>query len=412
MKSNEAQLKTGRPPETPPLTDQGFVSRTSRPNVGTGGGYGGGYTPDLRTLLRGFSGDVMTPGVAGPSTLALRDVFTPSGPFTPTAPFTPSSPSFMFTTYDSSHGMFQDVLQAGTTNPLSTPGLVPHRTRESIRAEQVAAMSALFNPAPLEATRNADNLKCSTLNDEEDELEGTSDAQSSRTDADAAAANQTSASRSSSPNGALAVDERSEAQRRPPAIDSPVTVADTEHSEATSMMLGSPCLGSDGIQESTSFARHVESPNDDLDVSDTLQASTDGLLLDEDDEDEDGDDLIDHEAEDEDIATPDAEQVAVDLNATGTRSGTQPVKRKRGLRSSKKRRRLAVDKAGCSAEQARRNRAAALERLRVKKSLRNYESKIRYACRKKIALVRPRINGRFATKEEVAEAKRLGIKLG
>lgn len=80
-------------------------------------------------------------------------------------------------------------------------------------------------------------------------------------------------------------------------------------------------------------------------------------------------------------------------------------------RSSKARRQLAVDNATCSASQARSNRAAAVMRLRAKKRLRTEGSKVRYACRKKIAMVRPRINGRFATKIEVAEAARLGITL-
>lgn len=80
-------------------------------------------------------------------------------------------------------------------------------------------------------------------------------------------------------------------------------------------------------------------------------------------------------------------------------------------RSSKQRRQLAVERAGCSANQAKLNRAAAIERLRAKKQARTFQLKVRYACRKRIASSRPRINGRFATKEEVAEARRLGIEL-
>lgn len=74
----------------------------------------------------------------------------------------------------------------------------------------------------------------------------------------------------------------------------------------------------------------------------------------------------------------------------------------------KRRRRQTADGNMCSVEQARRNRARALERLREKKSLRKYAKTVRYACRKKIAMVRPRVNGRFATKEEVEHYRRSG----
>lgn len=77
-----------------------------------------------------------------------------------------------------------------------------------------------------------------------------------------------------------------------------------------------------------------------------------------------------------------------------------------GLR--KRRRRQPHEDSICTGEQARRNRALALVRLRQKKSIRSYEKTVRYACRKKIAMVRPRVNGRFATKEEVEECRRSG----
>lgn len=74
--------------------------------------------------------------------------------------------------------------------------------------------------------------------------------------------------------------------------------------------------------------------------------------------------------------------------------------------SRKKRRRQLLERSGCSEEQARQNRAHAMERLRQKKTLRTQQSTVRYACRKRIAMVRPRVNGRFATKEEVEECQR------
>lgn len=76
--------------------------------------------------------------------------------------------------------------------------------------------------------------------------------------------------------------------------------------------------------------------------------------------------------------------------------------------SRKKRRRQLLERSGCSEEQARQNRAHALKRLRQKKTLRTQQSTVRYACRKRIAMVRPRVNGRFATKEEVKECQRTG----
>lgn len=74
--------------------------------------------------------------------------------------------------------------------------------------------------------------------------------------------------------------------------------------------------------------------------------------------------------------------------------------------SRKKRRRQLLERSGCSEEQARQNRAHALKRLRQKKTLRSQQSTVRYACRKRIAMVRPRVNGRFATKEEVEECQK------
>lgn len=58
--------------------------------------------------------------------------------------------------------------------------------------------------------------------------------------------------------------------------------------------------------------------------------------------------------------------------------------------------------------QARENRARAKKRLQEKKSVRGQALTVRYACRKRIAMIRPRVNGRFATKEEVEENDRKG----
>ena len=74
--------------------------------------------------------------------------------------------------------------------------------------------------------------------------------------------------------------------------------------------------------------------------------------------------------------------------------------------SRKKRRRQMLERSTCSEEQARENRARALSRLRQKKTLQTQNSTVRYACRKRIAMVRPRVNGRFATKEEAEESRK------
>lgn len=74
--------------------------------------------------------------------------------------------------------------------------------------------------------------------------------------------------------------------------------------------------------------------------------------------------------------------------------------------SRKKRRRQMLERSACSEEQARENRARALSRLRQKKTLQTQNSTVRYACRKRIAMVRPRVNGRFATKEEAEESRK------
>lgn len=74
--------------------------------------------------------------------------------------------------------------------------------------------------------------------------------------------------------------------------------------------------------------------------------------------------------------------------------------------SRRKRRLLMLERTGCSEEQARENRARARQRLQQKKSARGQPLTVRYACRKRIAMVRPRVNGRFATKEEVEENNR------
>lgn len=76
--------------------------------------------------------------------------------------------------------------------------------------------------------------------------------------------------------------------------------------------------------------------------------------------------------------------------------------------SRKRRRRMAAGDGPVSDEEARANRAKAMIRLKEKKSVRSYEKTVRYACRKKIAMVRPRVNGRFATKEEVEQFQRTG----
>lgn len=74
----------------------------------------------------------------------------------------------------------------------------------------------------------------------------------------------------------------------------------------------------------------------------------------------------------------------------------------------KRRRRTGNDDNACSVEQARRNRAKAMVRLKQKKAVRSYEKTVRYGVRKRIAMVRPRVNGRFATKREMEEWERNG----
>lgn len=55
-------------------------------------------------------------------------------------------------------------------------------------------------------------------------------------------------------------------------------------------------------------------------------------------------------------------------------------------RGRKKRRRQMLDQSECSAEEAQRNRARAMDRLREKKRMRNQSPLVRYACRKRIAV--------------------------
>ena len=50
-----------------------------------------------------------------------------------------------------------------------------------------------------------------------------------------------------------------------------------------------------------------------------------------------------------------------------------------------------------------------MRRYREKRKRRTFEKTIRYQSRKAYAEVRPRIKGRFATKEEVAAMKAAGI---
>ena len=93
----------------------------------------------------------------------------------------------------------------------------------------------------------------------------------------------------------------------------------------------------------------------------------------------------------------------VGSNATPSQT-TSPLEPVGGSR--KKRRRQLLERSGCSEEESRENRARALKRLRHKKTLRSQNATVRYACRKRIAMVRPRVNGRFATKEEVEDVHR------
>jgi hypothetical protein len=134
--------------------------------------------------------------------------------------------------------------------------------------------------------------------------------------------------------------------------------------------------------------------------------------VDDDDDDDVGDDDVYNGDKNDDCRDDYATEVAL-LNSPDIADVKFLLSDRGGrcVRSTKKRRRLLMERAGCSADEARRNRAAAIERLRVKKRLRSFDHKVRYACRKKIALVRPRINGRFATKEEVREAARMGFTL-
>eukprot|EP00172_Hildenbrandia_rubra_P002907 Plantae.Rhodophyta-Hildenbrandia_rubra.ctg41434.p1 GENE.Plantae.Rhodophyta-Hildenbrandia_rubra.ctg41434~~Plantae.Rhodophyta-Hildenbrandia_rubra.ctg41434.p1 ORF type:complete len:274 (-),score=68.30 Plantae.Rhodophyta-Hildenbrandia_rubra.ctg41434:767-1588(-) len=105
------------------------------------------------------------------------------------------------------------------------------------------------------------------------------------------------------------------------------------------------------------------------------------------------------------------ESVLVNIHTAESKAVVQKESGK--LRSSgtiksagvKKRKKLTVP-FECPALQAKKNRAAAIKRLRQKKLLRTFNTKVRYQCRKKIALHRPRVRGRFATKEEVEKASK------
>ncbi|XP_043702139.1 two-component response regulator-like APRR1 [Telopea speciosissima] len=58
-------------------------------------------------------------------------------------------------------------------------------------------------------------------------------------------------------------------------------------------------------------------------------------------------------------------------------------------------------KVRCYSAQERKER---IERYRIKRSQRNFNKKIKYACRKTLADSRPRIRGRFARNEEIGES--------
>lgn len=92
-------------------------------------------------------------------------------------------------------------------------------------------------------------------------------------------------------------------------------------------------------------------------------------------------------------------------NMAGANIATSHAPYESAGNSRKKRRRQMLERSGCSEEQARENRARALKRLRQKKTVRSQSGTVRYACRKRIAMVRPRVNGRFATKEEVEQTQ-------
>ncbi|XP_043697733.1 two-component response regulator-like APRR1 [Telopea speciosissima] len=60
-----------------------------------------------------------------------------------------------------------------------------------------------------------------------------------------------------------------------------------------------------------------------------------------------------------------------------------------------------TNKVRCYSAEERKER---IERYRSKRSQRNFNKKIKYACRKTLADSRPRIRGRFARNEEIGES--------
>lgn len=386
-------------PVTPPLSDPAAPLRRPR------------YTPELREIIRSFGSNPDFSTSLAPvglsSTPALRDLYPPGSSIAPSPGFCEGLSPFQSLDCGSNYSHPQQ-------GNLATHEVDEKSTRDARRARQVAAMSNLFFPSILD---------CQQL--------------SEQTDVQDECANQYLNARECSPVntfetlGQSAVSEfggcsaTSSPEMQPSAKYGSSIASENDASErigrSTSpdqyLDVGSPQLTvpkcNKFIQQCSSVGAFVDTiasaelpqavslPFTKLSPSPLEMSIVNSSGLADDMTDSEKDIDLD-DSEDEDISSRSRHTACDELSRANL---------SRVLRSSKKRRQLAVDRAGCSADQAKLNRAAALQRLRAKKNKRNFDYKIRYACRKRIALVRPRINGRFATKEEVAEAKRLGIPL-
>jgi CCT motif len=400
--------------ETPPMHDPTF---SRRPRT---------FTPDLRLLVRGFCGS----GGGGPPTPALTQLFPLGGMVLPSPGLGSSGPS---TNALENLGGSPDLDGGGGGHAAD------YTSRAVARADHVAAMSALFYPAHIDPYSGIAFDSAQTGGHIATEFGGTSLLSSPEPGARELAryvVGQGSMSLYATHRQDVAAMARLTSQEllhcRPAMQDVEEYVVDDneepERSPSSSAAETSPLDVAEPQEEPRQMSRShakqfsAKRKDDDNRVSlDDNHENDEDEEEDDDDDDEDNSDdcgQVEYDVGDENVDDNDDSDGKVDgVARLATGSSNLEVKGSRTAsgrpsRSSKKRRRLAMERAGCSAVQAKLNRAAAIQRLRAKKALRSYEYRVRYDCRKKIALVRPRINGRFATKDEVAEAKRLGITLG
>lgn len=388
-------------PGTPPLPEPPVFYRRPR------------YTPELREIVRAFgsSPDVSSSlaSIAGPLTPSLRDLYLPGSSASPSPGFGEGLTPFQSLDSVSFFGIAQPV------NGFSQEQ-AERDARDARRAGQVAAMSNLYFPSLADAQaqdepQNADDDCTKYINATEDQYVANLTSVPQNALAKFGACSPTSSPELPPTNRNIATlpshPRAVEMQDQFLVSDQSVPLKSISKSMQVSGKAGKRFskekFSAEVSPETTaSQQEHLWSdvdhcipagvPEDQKSVEASVSSAVEG----------DGDVELD-QSQQTDTHDP------ASFRDDGGNRMTLSVSR--GLRSSKKRRQLEVDRATCSADQSKRNRAAALERLRAKRRLRCFDYKVRYACRKRIALVRPRINGRFATKKEVAEAKRMGIPL-